>query len=60
MSQNTAVQTEKMRYIRYEDGSEELYNHDNDPHEWTNLSSSTEYQEIKMALKAETLNFQKE
>ena len=56
--ENTAVQTETMRYIRYEDGSEELYNHDNDPHEWTNLSGTTEYQEIKKAFKEQALNFQ--
>jgi arylsulfatase A-like enzyme len=26
------------RYIRYADGSEELYDHQSDPHEWTNLA----------------------
>lgn len=56
--ENTAVQTEKMRYIRYEDGSEELYDHDTDPHEWTNLSECKELQEIKMALREQALTFQ--
>ena len=27
------------RYIRYSDGSEELYDRKNDPHEWTNLAA---------------------
>ena len=56
--ENTAVQTETMRYIRYEDGSEELYDHERDPHEWTNLSDSKDHQEIKQALKEQALNFQ--
>jgi len=35
---NHAVRDERYRYIRYSDGSEELYDHRNDPHEWTNLA----------------------
>ena len=35
---NHAVRTEKWRYIRYADGSEELYDVSADPHEWTNLA----------------------
>ena len=35
---NHAVRTKDFRYIRYEDGTEELYNHQNDPNEWTNLA----------------------
>jgi choline-sulfatase len=34
---NDAVRTEHWRYIRYADGSEELYDHRSDPNEWTNL-----------------------
>src|SRR5262245_40755211 len=34
---NHAVRTEKWRYIRYADGSEELYDRSKDPNEWTNL-----------------------
>ncbi|EDM29492.1 iduronate-sulfatase and sulfatase 1 precursor [Lentisphaera araneosa HTCC2155] len=44
---NTAVQTERYRYISYEDGSGELYDHQKDPREWTNLSSNPEYAELK-------------
>ena len=35
---NHAIRTKHWRYIRYFDGSEELYNHDYDPNEWTNLA----------------------
>lgn len=36
---NVAIRSERYRYIRYTDGSEELYDHENDPHEWNNLAS---------------------
>ena len=36
---NHAVRDERWRYIRYADGSEELYDHDRDPSEWDNLAS---------------------
>ncbi|NJL31434.1 MAG: sulfatase-like hydrolase/transferase [Phycisphaerales bacterium] len=35
---NHAVRDERYRYIRYADGSEELYDHETDPHEWNNLA----------------------
>lgn len=35
---NHAVRTERWRYIRYADGSEELYDSIADPNEWTNLA----------------------
>ena len=35
---NHSVTSEKYRYIRYEDGSEELYDRIADPNEWTNLA----------------------
>ncbi|MDP7048292.1 MAG: sulfatase [Verrucomicrobiota bacterium] len=35
---NHTIRTKRWRYIRYADGSEELYNHDYDPNEWTNLA----------------------
>ncbi len=34
-----AVSGERFRYIRYKDGSEELYDISSDPHEFTNLAS---------------------
>ena len=44
---NHAVRSERWRYIRYADGSEELYDHDVDPHEWTNLANWAAYAEVK-------------
>jgi len=43
---NHAVRTERWRYIRYNDGSEELYDHATDPHEWTNLAAQAKCAEI--------------
>jgi arylsulfatase A-like enzyme len=48
--QSFAVQTERFRYIRYGDGSEELYDHRHDPDEWTNLANKPELDEIKRML----------
>jgi arylsulfatase A-like enzyme len=40
---NHAVRSEKWRYIRYADGSEELYDMQNDSNEWTNLAKDPKY-----------------
>ncbi|WP_146509080.1 sulfatase [Thalassoglobus neptunius] len=37
---------EKHRYIRYIDGSEELYNIEDDPYEWTNLASNKYFADV--------------
>jgi hypothetical protein len=47
---NHAVRDEHFRYIRYEDGSEELYNHREDPHEWNNLAGEPRYDDVKARL----------
>jgi arylsulfatase A-like enzyme len=47
---NHAVRSERYRYIRYSDGSEELYDHDNDPMEWTNLASRPDMKTVKKEL----------
>lgn len=47
---NHAVRTDRWRYIRYADGAEELYDHDNDEYEWTNLASQSELSAIKAEL----------
>lgn len=43
---NHAIRSEHFRYIRYHDGSEELYDHRKDPHEWTNLAAGKETAEV--------------
>jgi arylsulfatase A-like enzyme len=48
---NHAVRSEHFRYIQYEDGGEELYDHLKDPNEWTNQAANQEYKEIKDGLK---------
>jgi len=47
---NTSIRSEQWRYIRYEDGSEELYNHQVDPNEWTNQAQNPEQKKIKKRL----------
>lgn len=40
---NHAVRSERWRFIRYADGSEELYDLQQDPNEWTNLARDPRY-----------------
>jgi arylsulfatase A-like enzyme len=40
---NHAVRNERWRYIRYANGDEELYDHDKDEYEWTNLAENPAY-----------------
>ena len=47
---NHAVRTERWRFIRYANGDEELYDHDADPHEWTNLASDPKLATVKSEL----------
>ncbi len=47
---NHAVRDGRWRYIRYADGGEELYDHDADPHEWTNLAGSVDHADVVRGL----------
>ncbi len=47
---NHAVRGERYRYIRYVDGSEELYDHDTDPNEWHNLVGDPGHADVKAEL----------
>ncbi|QEL19472.1 sulfatase [Limnoglobus roseus] len=47
---NHAVRTAKWRYIRYASGGEELYDHDADEFEWTNLAKDEKYADVKKEL----------
>ena len=44
--QHLAIRTERYRYIKYFDGSEELYDHQKDSNEWENLAEDKNYKEI--------------
>jgi arylsulfatase A-like enzyme len=47
---NYTLRNQDWRYIRYYDGTEELYSHLKDPDEWTNLAQKPEYESVKKEL----------
>jgi len=47
---NHAVRDTRWRYIRYAEGSEELYDMAADPNEWTNLAKDPHYAAVKIRL----------
>ena len=47
-----SVVNQEWRYIHYSDGTEELYDEKNDPHEWKNLASDPEYKGLKKEMQA--------
>ncbi len=49
---NHSIRTEQWRYIRYADGSEELYDEIRDPNEWTNLAAVPAHAKTKAELAA--------
>lgn len=49
-SGNAAIRSERYRYIRYNDGGEELYDLQTDPNEWHNLASNKEHEALKARL----------
>ena len=50
---NYAIVSEHYRYIHYNDGSEEFYDHSKDRHEWHNAVSNPEYTELIKTHKAQ-------
>lgn len=44
--QNHAIRSDHFRLIRYDDGSQELYDHRTDPMEWNNLANDPSYSEV--------------
>src|SRR5699024_4679456 len=40
---NISLRSDRFRYIQYEDGSEEFYDHRNDPNEWHNLAKDAKH-----------------
>jgi arylsulfatase A-like enzyme len=47
---NHSVRNEHWRYTRYSDGAEELFDHRQDPYEWTNLAPRAEHAAVKAAM----------
>jgi arylsulfatase A-like enzyme len=47
---NHTLRTAEWRYIRYADGSEELYDAKQDPNEWRNLASDPKFADLKTKL----------
>jgi arylsulfatase A-like enzyme len=50
--QDYSVSTERLRYLHYTGGGEELYDITNDPHEWTNLAGNSEHKADLIRLRA--------
>lgn len=48
---NHSVKASGYRYIQYEDGTEEFYDHKNDPNEWQNQAGNSDYAADFKALK---------
>lgn len=48
--QYASVRNERYRYLRYPDGTEELYDHKSDPYEFDNIAGKEGIQEIKEEL----------
>jgi arylsulfatase A-like enzyme len=48
---NHGIRTDRWRFIQYADGTEELYDHWNDPHEWNNLAGIPRYEAILKELR---------
>jgi hypothetical protein len=49
---NYSVTGKRWHYIRYTDGSEELYDSINDPNEWNNLAGQPAFQRVQKELAA--------
>ncbi len=47
---NHSVRSDRFRYIRYSDGTEELYDHQDDDLEWHNLAGDPKYATVKRDL----------
>ena len=51
MGSEMCIRDRRYRYIIYNNGKEELYDHANDPHEWNNLASNPEFDTLKAQYK---------
>lgn len=55
-NQHWTLRTQRWRYIRYNNGTEELYDHKTDPREWNNLEKSPEHAGIRDTLRKQILD----
>lgn len=51
MKGNHAIRSQRWRYIKYADGTEELYDHEHDPNEWNNVAGKAENEPVIEKLK---------
>jgi len=56
----TSIRTLKWRYVYYTDGTGELYDHQKDPHETTNLFGKPEYKDVISRLQERLLRWRTE
>ena len=49
---NHSLRSSRYRYIRYHDGTEELYDHRSDPNEWNNLAHQSVTAEHRAVIEA--------
>lgn len=49
----SSLRTDRWRYTRYADNTEELYDHSVDPEEYTNLAASSDYQQVLRELRTQ-------
>jgi arylsulfatase A-like enzyme len=50
---NYSVRDDRWRLIHYVEGPEELYDHERDPQEWTNLAGEPQFDVVRMRLRKE-------
>ena len=55
-----SVCSSQYRYTRCANGEEELYDHNQDPHEWTNLATNQAFTSLKKELKQQLMHQLKE
>lgn len=55
--QHWSVRTQNWRYIRYNNGTEELYDHEKDPHEWNNLADDPKFKSQKTKMIKQLTSF---
>ena len=53
---NHSLRTERYHYLRFDEGSEERYDHKFDPHEWHNLATSSDHSKLILRLRKELPN----